>query len=398
MLEVEDALARIISLIPTCPSETLALDQVLGRVAAQRIEARVALPTFDNSAMDGFALRSTDVQQATFDQPVILKCIGTIPAGARNPGTIERGDCLRIFTGAPMPEGADAVVMQEDTQRVEELVHILDPVKPWENVRLRGEDIKEGTLLAESGQELTPGRLSLLAATGVQQVAVTARPLVGILSTGSELIANGPLSPGQIYESNRASIGALLTRAGAKVRVYPLVADSLLETRSALKTALTECDCVVTTGGVSVGEHDLLKEAFDSLGGILEFWRVAMKPGKPFVFGRWQDKFLFGLPGNPVSAFVTCLVLVGPAVFQFLGAKTSFLRNQTAVLSENMINRGDRRHYVRVVIDSHGKARSAGLQASHALNSLANANALLPVPPHTEWQAGQQVTVMRWEL
>jgi molybdopterin molybdotransferase len=398
MLELEDAQQQIVLAIKPLGSEIISLDQAARRVLAEQIVAPISLPPFDNSAMDGYAVRAADVQSAAPPTPVSLKCVGATPAGDTFSGRVERGTCVRVFTGSPLPEGVDAVVMQEDTRVTNRVIEILDAVKPWENVRLAGEDVKAGTLVGAIGERITAGRLALFGALGIERLSVTRRPTIGIIGTGNELVQSGPLRPGQIYESNRIALASVITQSGAIVRVFPLVRDVLNETRSALEAAFAECDAVVTTGGVSVGTHDVVKAAFEALGGSLDFWKVAIKPGKPFAFGRWQEKFLFGLPGNPVSAFVTCLLLVCPALLKLQGTTDVGLRAHSGALAEAITNRGDRRHFVRVRIDSKGMVFSAGMQASHALRSLAAANALLAVPPETEWPAGRNVEVLRWEL
>jgi molybdopterin molybdotransferase len=330
---------------------------------------------------------------------VELKLVGHVPAGAVFAGTVQRGTCVRLFTGSPLPDGADAVVMQEDT-RIEAsqpgAVLILDRAKPWENVRFRGEDAKTGAVLAQAGEPVTPGRIGLMAASGISSVNVHRRPIVGLLATGSELVESGqPLPPGKIYESNRAALEPLLVRSGAVPRVFPLVPDTLDATCKALKQALDECDAVVTSGGVSVGELDFVKAAFEQLGGKMDFWKVAIKPGKPFVFGRLGGKFLFGLPGNPVSALVTFLLLVRPALRRWQGATNVLPGVAHGVLAEALTNHGDRRHFMRVRMDENGEVRSAGGQASHLLSSLALANGLAEVPPNTTLAAGAPVRVIR---
>ena len=291
---------------------------------------------------------------------------------------------MRLFTGSPLPPGANAVVMQEDTRvdaNAPGEVLILAPVQPGENVRLRGEDIKHGSALAEAGEVLSAGRIGLLAATGLARVPVGRQPVVGLLATGSELTEPGrPLEPGRIYESNRTPLAMLLGRAGGVPKTFPLVADVLAGTSLALADAFNQCDAVVTTGGVSVGEMDFLKRAFEQIGGSLEFWKVAIKPGRPFVFGRLHRKLLFGLPGNPVSALVTFLLLVRPALLRWQGAADVSLPAHPGVLAEPLPNRGERRHFVRVKVDSAGNIRSTGIQASHVLSSLAAANGLVDVP------------------
>ena len=351
--------------------------------------------------MDGYAVRATDVASATPTAPVRLRLAGKVAAGQVFPGEVTAGTCVRLFTGSPLPPGADAVVMQEDTcvdSNAPGEVLILAQARPGENVRSRGEDVKCGSPLAEAGELLSVGRIGLLAAAGVARFRVGRQPLVGLLATGSELIEPGrPLEPGRIYESNRAVLAALIRRAGAVPKVLPLVADVLAETSRALTDAFNQCDVVVTSGGVSVGEMDFLKRAFEQIGGKLEFWKVAIKPGRPFVFGRLRGKLLFGLPGNPVSALVTFLLLVRPALLRWQGATDVSLPAHSGVLAETLANLGERRHFIRVKVDSLGKVRSAGIQASHVLSSLAAANGLVEVPAGTTLPAGSTVTVLRWE-
>jgi len=399
MLEVEEAQARIIAAVRPLPAESVALTDATGRVLAGDIAAPISLPPFDNSAMDGYAVRAADVSAASAASPVRLKRIGDVPAGGNFSGAIESGMCVRVFTGSPLPRGADAVVMQEDTRATAECVEVRDVVKPWENVRLAGEDVKAGTVIARAGDRLNAAHIALLGAAGMERFTVTKKPLLGVLGTGNELIEPGqPLAPGQIYESNRAALASLVAQSGGTTRVFPLVRDTEEETRLALEMAFAECDAVVATGGVSVGEHDCVKPAFESLGGTMEFWKVNMKPGKPFVFGRRGDKFLFGLPGNPVSAFVTFLLLVRPAILKMQGATELKLAEHSAVLAQSFQNTGERRHFMRVAVDASGEVRNAGAQASHMLSSLASANALLNVPPKTSWPAGRHAQVLRWEL
>ena len=399
MLEVEEAQARIIAATRPLPSESVSLAEAAGRILAHDIAAPLSLPPFDNSAMDGYAVRAADIALANADSPCRLKRIGDVAAGGSFSPAVESGTCVRVFTGSPLPRGTDAVVMQEDTRATNEFVEVFDAVKPWENVRLTGEDVKSGTIIARGGQRLTAARLALLDAMGIQRGSAGGRPLLGILSTGNELIEPGAtLTPGRIHESNRAMLASLVAQCGGSPRVFPLVRDTVEETRRALETAFAECDAVISSGGVSVGEHDCVKPALESLGGTMEFWRVNVKPGKPFVLGSYRDKFLFGLPGNPVSAFVTFLLLSRPAILKMQGAAELRLTEHPAVLAESFQNSGDRRHFMRVAVDIKGAVRNAGAQASHMLTSLANANALLDVPPKTLWPAGHTVQVLRWEL
>jgi molybdopterin molybdotransferase len=396
VLDLETALARVLAALPPPQAERVALIEAADRVLAESVSSPSDLPLFDNSAMDGYAVRAADVHGAKPDAPIRLRVRTRIPAGEMFAGELSPGECARLFTGAPLPRGADAVVMQEDTLIESDQVLILDAVKPRENVRFQGEDVRRGEMLVEAGEVLSPGRISLLAATGVAEIPVGRRPMVGLLATGTELREAGqPLSPGQIYESNRAMLAPLIAQAGGEPKVYPLVLDALETTRAALQTAFHGCDLLITSGGVSVGEMDFVKTAFESLGGELQFWKVAIRPGKPFVFGRVGNKFLFGLPGNPVSAFVTFLLLVRPALRHWQGAREVSLPTQPGSLGEPITNPGDRRHFMRVRVDAAGTVFSAGKQASHVLASLAKADGLLDVPPGTVWPAGATVKVLR---
>lgn len=400
MLQVEEAQKKILSSIHPLSSETVTLADALGRVLASNIISQIDLPPFDNSAMDGYAVVARDLREASATNPVNLRLLGRIAAGTVFDGEVKPGSCVRLFTGSPLPRGADAVVMQEDTRSVAETpqdVAILDAIKPWENIRLKGEDMKQGAILANAGEGMTTFRLSLLAAAGVSELRVGRKPAIGLMATGSELVDPGqPLGPGQIYESNRIGLSALVSQAGGKPKIFPIVKDNLEITRARLEHAFQNCDAVVTSGGVSVGEFDFVKSAFESLGGKLAFWKIAMKPGKPFVFGQWKEKLFFGLPGNPASALVTFLILVHPALRRLQGAVEIELPKHPGVLMENLVNRGDRRHFMRVNVSADGAVRSAGLQVSHALSSMAGANGLVDVPAETEWKAEQKVEVIRW--
>ncbi len=401
MLELDDALSRILSTIQPLEHETVALADAADRVLAESIPSPLDLPRFDNSAMDGYAVRAADLATANAEQPASLQVRGKVAAGGVFSDNVAAGTCVRLFTGSPLPAGADAVVMQEDTRldpSRPDRVWFLAAVRPWENVRLRGEDAKRGATLAEGGDRLTFGRIGLLGAAGLFELKVSRKPRVGLLATGSELAEPGrPLQPGQIYESNRAMLAALVKRAAALPEIFPLVPDSMEATRSALESALARCDAVITTGGVSVGEFDFVKAAFKQLGGELNFWKVAIKPGKPFVFGRVGRKFLFGLPGNPVSALVTFLLLARPALARMQGASDPGLAQRPGTLTGPLSNPADRRHFMRVAQDHAGRVRPVGAQASHLLSSVAQASGLVDVPPQTTYPSGASVVVLRWD-
>ncbi len=401
MLELEDAQQRILNAIHPLPIERVALADAHGCFAAENVVSEVHLPPFDNAAMDGYAVQAKDVANATGENPVTLKLIGRVAAGERFSGTVTPGTCVRLFTGSPLPEGADSVVMQEDTEldsTTPGQVRFKDLVKMWENVRFRGEDVKPGQILIQTGDKINAGGLALLAASGLCNLSVRRRPVIGLIATGSELVEPGhPLDAGQIHESNRAGLACLTRAAGAIPHIFPMVRDTLEDTSTALKRAFADCDAVVTSGGVSVGEMDFVKSAFEAIGGQLDFWKVAIKPGKPFVWGRWKNKYLFGVPGNPVSALVTFTLLVQPALLRLHGASECLPETVPSMLAEPFSNPGDRRHFVRVRLDATGNARSSGVQSSHILSSLAQANALLDLPPKSHFAAGQAVSIIRWE-
>ena len=401
MLSLEEAREKILAALPAPSPERVDLTRCSGRFLCQDVISPIDLPPFDNSAMDGYAVRATDVGGASASTPVKLRIVGRIAAGENFTAQVQTGECARLFTGSMIPRGTDAVVMQEDTRtdpsRPDE-VEVCDSAKPGENFRRAGDDVKKADPLAQTGEQLTPGHIALLAATGIQEIIVGRQPVVGLLATGSELREAGQsLLPGQIYESNRAALAPLIARAGGVPKIYPLVPDTLAATTNAMESAFKECDIILTSGGVSVGEMDFVKAAFEKLGGALEFWKVSIRPGKPFVFGRHSGKFLFGLPGNPVSAFVTFLMLVRPALLRWQGARVVELRALRGILAEAQVNRGDRRHFARVRMDAEGKVFSAGLQASHALSSLALATGLVDVPPNTTLSVGTEVTVLAFD-
>lgn len=400
MISVAEARERILALVNPLPAEPAPLSGAWHRYVAQAIPSPLDLPAFDNSAMDGYAVQAGDVADACPEHPVRLALAGQIPAGSDGEVSLQSGQCARIFTGSAIPPGADAVAIQEDTRVDPEdpgAIAICERVSAGENIRRRGRDVSQGAVVASPGQRLTVGRLSLLSALGIFQVAVGRRPRLALLSTGNELVEAGQtLRPGQIYESNRLGLAAAARLAGGEPVIHPLVPDRLEATREALDRALRECDGVISTGGVSVGDHDWARSAFESLGGQIRFWKVAVKPGMPFALGTFQDRLWFGLPGNPASALVTFALFVRPAILRWQGAAQWELPAQTAVLAEPVANPGDRPHFLRVVVDGANHVHVPGLQASHALRSFAEANALLELPPGAAWPAGTAVRILIW--
>lgn len=396
MLALEAARERLLTALSPLPPEAVPVAAADGRFAARDYASPSDLPSFDNSSMDGYAVRAAD----TAVTPAILRLVGRTAAGEAATTSLAAGESVRIFTGAPLPTGADAVVMQEDV-----LADLADPghitvregVKPWENVRFQGEDVRRGARLVAAGTRLGPPHLALLAATGFAEITVRRRPRVALLANGSELRPPGTeLAAGQIFESNTAMLAALVRRFGGEPVFYRCVPDAAVPLNAALAEAFTVADLVITVGGASVGDHDLVKPVFADLGGKLELWRVALKPGRPFCFGQFGGGTLFGLPGNPVSAFVTAVLLVQPALLRLQGARDCEPLSTPGFLAEPLANSDRRRHFVRVVTEVGGRVRSAGAQASHRLGSLALADGLVDVPPETTLAAGTAVRVLRW--
>lgn len=396
MISVEEAKERILSSVAPLAPVRVPLPEAWGRYVAESISAPIDLPVFDNSAMDGYAVRSADLRAASESSPIELRLIGRIGAGERFSQTVTNGTCVRIFTGSVLPDGADAVIMQEDVTVKGGSICFVEPAKPFANVRLCGEDVRKGTVLAEPGDRMTATRSGLLGAAGVDHLRVHGVPKVALLATGDELMEAGELlRDGKIYESNRVLLAGLLREAGISASVFPIVPDDLGETERVLRTAFAGDEVVITTGGVSVGEFDFVKAAFQKLGGVIDHWKVAIRPGKPFVYGQWNEKILFGLPGNPVSALVTFLILVRPALLKLSGARAVELSSLTGELTAAVSNRGDRRHFMRAHFEE-GKVTVLGPQSSHMLGSLGDANCLLEVPPGSSLESGAAVRVQVW--
>ncbi len=382
MLTVEEARERILaSFQPLQSVEEVPLTAALGRVLAEDAVAGESLPPFANSAMDGYALRSEDTTSAAAATPTKLRLAGEVPAGQVYAGRVEAGETVRILTGAPLPEGADAVIQQELTDVQDAWVAIEQPVPHGENVRAAGSDVRPGTLLASAGTELGPAEIALLAALGVHPVRVRQRPDVAILSTGDELVALGETpGPGQIHESNSSYLIAAVLRAGGQPRPLGIAHDQADELRAKFAQA-DGADLILSSGGVSVGDYDLVKQMLAEQGNI-EFWRVRMRPGKPLAFGWLGKTPLLGLPGNPVSAAVTFELFGRPAIRRMLGSSQVERQLVEVVLAGEDIARGDRRHYVRARLESEKgtlMAYPTGAQGSHIISSLRGATAYVVI-------------------
>jgi molybdopterin molybdotransferase len=404
---LEDALAAMLHGLEPLPAEMVALGDAYGRVLAAPIESRLTLPPWDNSAMDGFAVRAADTAAAGPATPVRLQVRGEAAAGRASSQRVEAGTALRILTGAPLPEGADAVVPVEDTDLppgavdLPASVAVGRPVEAGAHVRRVGSDLRAGAPLLDSGRDLGAAEVAIAAAGGYGELPVHRRPRVAVLATGDELVPPGArLGAAQIPDSNSVGLLAQARDAGAEPVALGIASDSLADVIARLRPALAECDVVVVSGGVSVGAHDVVKDAFAELG-TLELWRVAVQPGKPLAFGRAGRTLLFGLPGNPVSSLVTFELFVRPVVRRLAGNADLVGREVVrATLVEPVRKDPARRAFLRVRLArgaaGEWQASLAGGQGSHVLSALAAADGLAVVPEGVAGlPAGAPVDVFR---
>ncbi len=391
MISEEEARKKIIESVRPLASRRLSLSQTLGCFAADEYFARLPLPTFDNSAMDGYAVVASSCTKGAR-----LRVTGEQPAGPDRRLRISPGEAVRIFTGAPVPQTADAIVMQEDVTREGNEILVNTDVKAGEFIRRRGCDLAEGQRILAKGERLGATTIALLASQGIGDVMVGGEVKAAIVSTGDELVKpGGKLEPGQIYESNSALLRALLERCGGIVKSDEHCRDERESLMDAIKNGIKN-HILIISGGVSVGEHDLVKDTLHELAAPLEIWRVAIKPGKPFLFGQLNECAFFGLPGNPVSAFVTFLQFVRPAILKLMGATNLTLPRVPAKLTVDLTNDSDRAHYIRGKL-KHGKFTPVGRQESHALFGLSQSNALLRLDLGQSLKADQIVDVQIWE-
>ena len=397
MLTVAEARAKILAAAkPLSRTETVSLLESNGRVLAHDVVAAVNVPPCDNSAMDGYAVRAAGCTGG-----VSIPVVGIVYAGSM-PGLLEAGTAQRIFTGAPVPHGADAVVIQEDVAAEPERIVISAgvTVKPGENIRRAGEDIAIGDILFSAGHRLRAPDIGLLASIGIDKVYVTAPLRVGLLCTGDELLEPGELpQAGKIYNSNRYLLSALLRDLGCEVIDAGIVKDDLAATEEALQKLAAKVDVVISTGGVSVGDADYVKQAVHAQG-KLDVWKIAVKPGKPLAFGRIKQTPFFGLPGNPVSAFVTFLLFVRPFLQTLQGSAVNDLRHVPAHAGFDWPRAGKREEYLRVQLqgeDGVFVARALPNQGSGVLSSVCHADALLQVPVGRIFMTGDSVECLLLE-
>ena len=424
MISEEEARRRILEKVSPLAERAVPVGDALDCFVAQDYFARFPLPAFDNSAMDGYAVVASSCKKGGR-----LRVIGEQPAGPDRKLHVSDGEAVRIFTGATVPQGADAIVMQEDVTRDNTYISLNVDVEADDFLRRRGCDLAEGQMILAKGERIRPATAALLASQGFADVIVGGKPTAAVISTGDELVKPGKeLQPGQIYDSNSVLLSALLQRCGVSATNVEHCRDDRQLLGDAIKRGM-KSHVLVISGGVSVGEHDLVKEVLGEFGAKIEIWRVAVKPGKPFLFGWFESKtadsagerpdgltgspqhesvrsadtmpvrhksFVFGLPGNPVSAFVTFLQFVRPAILRMMGATNLDLPKVPAKLALGLTNDGDRPHYIRGRLE-HGKFAPIGRQESHALFGLSQANALLRVGVGESLKADEIVDVRIWD-
>jgi molybdopterin molybdotransferase len=375
LLNERETLERVLQSVQSPTVETVPIWESRERVLARDIMATLALPRFDNSIMDGYAVRAEEAVQGAR-----LAVGGEQAAGPDLGLSVAQGHAVRIYTGAPIPRNADAVLMQEDADLRDGVILVRESVARGENIRVRGGDLCEGQKIASKGSVLRGPQLAAIGSQGLTELPVFRRPRVAVFATGSELRSQGErISAGEIYETNRIMLADLVAGSGSDGRIFDIVPDTEEAHLKSFELA-RDCDAIAVAGGVSVGEKDLVKATLQKLGAKLDLWRVAVKPGKPFMFGRLGRTLVFGLPGNPVSAFVTFLLFARPALWKLGGRASLDLPHARARLAEDLVNRSGRPHYLRGVY-VEGIFKPVGRQESHALFALSQSNALCRLEP-----------------
>lgn len=394
MIAFERALKLVLANTPVLAPAEKKIEKLRQEILARNVISPLDLPVFTNSAMDGFAVRSQETQSA----PVTLKVSGLIKAGDPAGPRVGRGETVKIMTGAPLPPGADAVVMKEDTEEKDERALVKRSVRRGENVRYCGEELRKGRVALKKGTRLNPAAIGLLSAMGMSRVLVFETPAVSLLVTGNELVKPGmKLGPAQIFESNAAVLGAAMEGMGLGWTDLGIARDDPRDLERRIKAGLKTSDILLVCGGISVGDYDLVQDVLFRTGVEKIFWRVAMKPGKPTFFGRKGRTLVFGVPGNPVSGLIVFLELVRPAVLKMAGHRDILLPERNAILEERLTKKLGRMHFLRGISrvqDGRIFVRSAGMQESHILASTAVADCLVMLDRKREvLEKGEEVRI-----
>jgi len=397
MISVEEALEVILKSIQVLGLEKVDILSSLGRVLGEDIYAPYHIPHWDNSAMDGYAVIHKDIEHASSENPVTLKVVTDLPAGYTFQKKLERGKAIRIMTGAPLPRGSDTVVMVEDSQREGDRVKIFKAISKGENIRKAGEDVRKGTLVMSSGSIIRPAEVGMLASLKRSFISVYQRPTVAVISTGDELIdVDGELAEGKIVGSNTYSLSSLVKDTGATALILGIAKDTPKELMNRFKVAL-HADMIISSGGVSVGDYDLVKDILKELGAEMKFWKVAMRPGQPLAFGVIEGKPTFGLPGNPVSCMVSFEQFVRPSILKASGHRRLFRSLVEARLKEPIKKKAGRKSFMRCTVTIENGmyvATTTGEQGSGILMSMVRANGLMVLPEEkTSFNAGEMVKV-----
>lgn len=398
-IQVDEAVQLVIMHAKSVGTEKVSIQQAYGRILAEPIIARHDVPPFDRSPYDGFAIRAADTDHASSEKRIPFTVIGGIGAGHVAEKEIGKGEAYRIMTGAPIPTGADAVVMLEQTIEQEGAFTLHKPLTAGENISVSGEDAKAGEQLIGSGAFIHPGTIALLATFGYAEVEVAKRPVVGILSTGTELLrVDEALAPGKIRNSNGPMIAAQLARMGVEHKSYGMLVDDLDACAEVVEGALSETDVLITTGGVSVGDYDYLPAIYERLGAQVLFNKVAMRPGSVTTVAKLGNKILFGLSGNPSACFTGFELFTRPAILQMMGSKSPYIPSMKAMLGENFPTPNPFTRFVRAVwkMTKEGPvASSAGFNSSSAISSIARGNCIIVLPSGTRGYAkGMEVDVL----
>lgn len=402
MISVEEALDKILARIQPLGSEKVSILEALGRVMAENIYANRDIPPLDNSGMDGYSVRSEDVQNASSHHPVLLEVMEDLPAGFVSKKRVEKGKAIRIMTGAPIPRGADTVVPVEDTGKKGGFVSIFKAIPLGEYIRKAGEDVKKGERVVSAGDLIRPSDVGMLASVGRSFVSVYQRPLVAILCTGEELVdVDGILDEVKIVSSNSYTLAAQVKDCGALPLQLGIARDRKDEIEEKLRQGI-RADVLISSAGVSVGDYDFVKDALQALGMEMIFWKVAMQPGRPLVFGTIQGKPVFGLPGNPVSSMVSFEQFVRPSLLKMMGHRQLFRPVIDAIVTEDIQKRPGRRHFTRAFVTFEKDQYfviPTGPQGSGILKSMVKANSLIIIPEDCEIvRAGEKVKVQLLDI